>query len=61
MEVVSSLCFGRKDAPEPKLIEILMKMMLTEKQGVISASVERKMDSVPVVTSSLLQLLLEHR
>ena len=60
MEVVSTLCFGRRSAPEPDLITMLMTMMFVERCGVISPTA-RKLDAVPVITSSLLQLLLEHK
>ena len=58
MGVVSTLCFGGRVPPEPDLIRMLMDMM-TEKQGVIWPF--GKLNAVPVVTSSLLQLLLEHK
>jgi hypothetical protein len=54
MEVVSTLCFGRQSVPEPNLIRTLMaRMFLEQRSG--------KLDTVPIVTSSLLQLLLENR
>ena len=61
MEVVSSLCFGGQTTPEPSLINMLMKMMFSEEQSIIASSSDRKLDAVPVITSSLLQLLLEHK
>ena len=61
MEIVSTLCFGKQEVPEPELITMLMGLMLTEKKSVISSSSDRKMDTIPVIKSSLLQLLLEHK
>lgn len=61
MEVVSTLCFGGQSAPEPDVIKMLMNMMFAERQSMISTSAEKKTDVVPVITSSLLQLLLEHK
>ena len=58
MAVVSTLCFGGRSPPEPDLISMLMEVM-TEKRGVISPV--GKLNEVPVVSSSLLQLLLEHK
>lgn len=60
MEVVSTLCFGRPTAPEPELIKMLMRMMFAERQSVISTDTKTD-DNIPVITSSLLQLLLEHK
>ena len=67
MEVVSTLCFGGDRAPEPDLIKMLMEIIYTEKKdaGVITQDLtpftEGKKDKVPVIRSSLLQLLLEHK
>lgn len=53
--------------PEPDLIELLMEMVFTmdESSSVWSTRdltpLEGKKDDVPVVRSSLLQLLLEHK
>ena len=54
MEIVSSLCFGQSNRPEPALIERLIKAVFTE-QG----QVQEKPDNIPVMHSFLLQLLLE--
>ena len=67
MEVVSTLCFGGDSAPEPDLIKMLMEIIYTEKEdaGVITQDLtpfaEGKKDKAPVIRSSLLQLLLEHK
>ena len=66
MEVVSTLCFGGDSAPEPDLIKMLMEIIYTEKDaGVITQDLtpfaEGKKDKAPVIRSSLLQLLLEHK
>ena len=65
LEVVSSLCFGGQYAPEPALIKILMEVVFMEKDMDLSTRQitplpDSKSDKVPVVRSSLLQLLLEH-
>ena len=65
MEIVSTLCFGGQNAPEPDLIKMLMQLIFTENkkselttQDLIPLGHK---DRVPVVRSSLLQLLLEHK
>lgn len=66
LEVVSSLCFGGQSAPEDALIKMLMEVIFTENQKMdfttreITHVTDAKTDEVPVVRSSLLQLLLEH-
>ena len=63
MEVVSSLCFGQTELPEPRLIEELLKVVFTEKDETkeFTYSDKEKTDKVPVIRSFLLQLLLEHK
>lgn len=67
MEVVSTLCFGGQSAPEPDLIKMLMEIVFSfdEQSEVLSTQdltpLDVKKDAVPVVRSSLLQLLLEHK
>ena len=68
MEVVSSLCFGGQKAPEPELIKCLMEMVFATKEGAMFSTRditpydhETQCDSVPVIRSFLLQLLLEHK
>ena len=62
MEVVSSLCFGGGQAPEPDLINMLMDTVLFEDQTrELSPYNEPKPDKTPTIRSFLLQLLLEHR
>ena len=63
MEVVSSLCFGQPNPPEPALIKELLTGVFTEqdKTKELSYSDKEKVDKVPVIRSFLLQLLLEHK
>ena len=63
MEVVSSLCFGGDQAPEPDLINMLMDTVLGDdnKTRELSPYDESKPDKKPTIRSFLLQLLLEHR
>ena len=68
LEVVSNLCFGRESAPEPELIEMLMKVVFTENQDnqlvtrqITHLGDQAMSDDEPVIRSSLLQLLLEHK
>ena len=63
MEVVSSLCFGQPNPPEPALIEKLLRILFTEQGHTreFSYSDKEKVDNVPVIRSFLLQLLLEHK
>ena len=61
LEVVSSLCFGGQSAPEEALIRMLMEVVFTENATrKITHVADAKTDEIPVVRSSLLQLLLEH-
>ena len=61
LEVVSSLCFGGQSAPEEALIRMLMEVVFTENATrEITHVADAKTDEIPVVRSSLLQLLLEH-
>ncbi len=58
------LCFGGKSAPEPAMIEDLMEVVFTEHSDFVTPLIDarrREYDRVPVVRSSLLQLLLEHK
>ena len=63
MEVVSSLCFGQPNPPEPALIKKLLTIVFTEQDMTkdFSYSDKEKVDKVPVIRSFLLQLLLEHK
>ena len=64
MEVVSTLCFGGQRIPEPGLIKMLMQIVFTETPNselTTQDLTDGKMGEVPVVRSSLLQLLLEHK
>ena len=61
MEVVSSLCFGQPIPPEEKLIEELLRLVVTEKDETREFSYSEKVDRVPVIRSFLLQLLMEHK
>ena len=60
IEVVSTLCFGGESAPEPDLIEMLMDVVFNKDKDLVSPIPGGKADTVSVVRSSLLQLLLEH-
>ena len=65
IEVVSTLCFGGQAAPEPELIKMLLDIIFTESDvGVATREIvpmsDEKSDKIPVIRSSLLQLLLEH-
>lgn len=66
LEVVSSLCFGGQSAPEEALIKMLMEVVFTENKDMdfatreITHNPDAKTDEIPVVRSSLLQLLLDH-
>lgn len=65
--VVSNLCFGGETMPEPALIEMIMGIVFTKSDSTslgtraLTPVVNGKIDEVPVVRSSLLQLLLEHK
>lgn len=66
MELVASLCFGGNQAPESKLIELLLDSVYNvEKEEPSTQDLtpykEFKADKVPTIRSFLLQLLLEHR
>lgn len=65
MEVVSTLCFGGQSAPEPDLINTLMENFFpskdTKSDVALTFLTDGKKDNYPVVRSSLLQLLLEHK
>lgn len=69
MEVVSTLCFGGQDTPEPQLIKCLMETVFAmNREGTMFTTrditqydQESACDEVPVVRSFLLQLLLEHK
>ncbi len=67
IEVVSTLCFGGQSAPEPALIKNLMEVVFTKDSDLVTPLIEAKSEkhfkdeSVSVVRSSLLQLLLEHK
>ena len=61
MELVSTLCFGQSELPEPKLIKRLMELVFIEKTTKDFTYSEKELaDRVPVIRSFLLQLLLEH-
>lgn len=72
MEVISGLCFGQSNAPEDKLVEMLLNTVFTEKEEGDTSRPEtreltpykedlKKADKSPVIRSFLLQLLLEHK
>ena len=71
MELVSTLCFGGHETPEPELIKMLMDTIFTEggqegEEGELgtrefSPYKEAKRDDIPTIRSFLLQLLLEHK
>ena len=66
MELVASLCFGGNEAPESKLIKLLLDSVYNvEKEEPSTQDLtpykEFKADKVPTIRSFLLQLLLEHR
>ena len=67
IEVVSTLCFGGQRAPEPDLIKMLLDIIFTESDSDLGMGTrdimpleDEKNDKIPVIRSSLLQLLLEH-
>lgn len=65
LEVVSTLCFGGQRAPEPDLIKMLLDIIFTDgDMGMATREIvplsDEKSDKIPVIRSSLLQLLLEH-
>ena len=59
IEVVSSLCFGDVEAPEPDLIKLLLDIVLQDCQT-SEFSPYDKQDKIPTIRSFLFQLLLEH-
>jgi hypothetical protein len=59
LEVVSSLCFGGQSVPEEALVRMLMDVVFTE-NATREMTHDARTDKIPVVRSSLLQLLLEH-
>ena len=61
IEVISSLCFGGREPPQPELVKELMRMLFTEDRDLVSPASEGKADEVSGIKSSLLQLLLEHK
>ncbi len=63
MEVVTTLCFGGDGMPEPELIKMLMDIIFTENDSTcdLTPFTNTKGDKSPIVRSSLLQLLLEHK
>ena len=65
MEIVSTLCFGGQNAPDPDLIKMLMQLIFIEnKKSELTTQDLTPLghrDKVPVIRSSLLQLLLEHK
>ena len=67
MEVISSLCFGGVGVPEPQLVKLLLDTVFINSKDEDHLSTrdltpyEGEHDSIPVIRSFLLQLLLEHR
>ena len=67
MEVISSLCFGGVGVPEPHLVKLLLDTVFINSDDEEQISTrnltpyEEEHDSVPVIRSFILQLLLEHR
>ena len=57
MEMVSSLCFGGREVPEPALIQLMLDKVLHDSR---SSPLLQEGDDKPVVRSTLLQLLLQH-
>ena len=61
IEVVSSLCFGGMEAPEPELVKLLLDTVLRDNQtSRLSPYNDEQQDETPTIRSFLLQLLLEH-
>ena len=62
MELVSTLCFGQHDLPEPELVKRLMNIVFTTDKATKDFTYSEKTatDKHPVIRSFLLQLLLEH-
>ena len=66
IEVVSALCFGF-GAPEDRLIEMLIDIVFVEGSNAqiitkdLTPYIGAKPDTVPVIRSFLLKLLIDHR
>ena len=58
VEVISSLCFGGREAPEPELVKTLLDMVLHD-TGTSKLLLYEPPDSAPTIRSFLLQLLLD--
>ena len=75
MELVSTLCFGGKEPPEEELIQMLINTVFTERRQELESEDleigdlgtkefnyrETVRDTIPVIRSFLLQMLLEHK
>ncbi len=59
IEVVSSLCFGGMEVPEPELVKLLLDTVFRDTQT-SRLSPYNEQDDTPTIRSFLLQLLLEH-
>ena len=71
-EMLSVLCFGQSTAPEDELVEMLLGIIFPVKErrdgsersitkDLTFSKKKKKRDDSPVIRSSLLQLLLEHK
>ena len=61
IELVSTLCFGQPELPEPELVKHLLNIVFKENSTKDFTYTEKAAaDRVPVIRSFLLQLLLEH-
>lgn len=60
MSIISTLCFGGVDTPEPALIELLVEI-LYEEDNLISFLVSNKSNTLSGFRSSLLRILMDHR
>ncbi len=60
VEIVSTLCFGNVEAPEPGLIKLLLDTVLQDTQTSKFSPYDDR-DTNPTIRSFLLQLLLEHK
>ena len=58
IEVISSLCFGGRKAPEPELVKTLLDEVL-HSTGTSKLLLYKQLDSIPTIRSFLLQLLLD--
>ena len=58
IEVISSLCFGGREIPEPKLVKTLLDMVL---HGTRTSKLllYKQPDTAPTIRSFLLKLLLD--